>query len=63
MRRRGSDKMKRGTYLLLGMILIVTALVLADYLLKLRIYEKLTADPCLLKSPNECESLNAEADQ
>jgi hypothetical protein len=35
------------------MMLLVTALVLAGYFLKLRIYEDLRADPDMLKSPNE----------
>jgi hypothetical protein len=48
--------MGKSSFLLWGPIVVVLVLVLAKYLLELRNYETLKADPCLLKSPNECAS-------
>jgi hypothetical protein len=45
--------MKRENYFWIGMIVLVLALVLVDYLLKLHIRDALIADPGMLKSPNE----------
>jgi hypothetical protein len=47
-------------YALWGPILLVLILVVAKYLLEWHNNASIAADPCMLKSPNECKAMNGQ---